>query len=140
MDQQAIQRLRRILGETNLLVVDDTPIIRGIVEAILEPLGMRAIYQASNGAEAWSIMESTPIGLVVADWLMPGVDGLELLRKMRADKRFAATPFIMVTGMPNKKVVVEAMKLGIADFMTKPIDGSVLKQKILKALSQSGSM
>jgi len=136
MDQQAIQRLRRILGETNLLVVDDTPIIRGIVEAILEPLGMHAIYQASNGAEAWSIMESTPIGLVVADWLMPGVDGLELLRKMRADERFAATPFIMVTGMPNKKVVVEAMKLGIADFMTKPIDGSVLKQKILKALSQ----
>lgn len=137
MDQQSIQRLRRILGETNLLVVDDTPIIRGIVESILEPLGMRAIFQACNGEEAWSILEANRVGLVVADWLMPGIDGMELLKKMRSDERFAPIPFIMITGMPNKQVVVDAMKNGVTDFLTKPIDGSVLKQKILKALSKA---
>ena len=136
MDQQAIQRLRRVLGETSLLVVDDTPIIRGIISGILEPLGLRNVLQASNGGEAWSTMESTPVDVVVADWLMPGVNGLELLKKMREDERFAATPFIMITGVPDKQVVVEAMKLNVTDFMIKPIDGSVLKQKILKALSR----
>jgi two-component system chemotaxis response regulator CheY len=134
MDQQAIQRLRRVLGETSLLVVDDTPIIRGIINGILEPLGLRKILQAGNGEEAWSTLETTPVDVVVADWLMPGINGLELLRKMREDERFAETPFIMITGVPDKQVVVEAMKLKVTDFMIKPIDGSVLKQKILKSL------
>lgn len=136
MDQQAIQRLRRVLGETSLLVVDDTPIIRGIINGILEPLGLSRILQAGNGEEAWEIMESSTIDVVVADWLMPGINGLELLKKMREDQRFAQTPFIMITGVPDKQVVVEAMKLKVTDFMVKPIDGSVLKQKILKALSR----
>jgi len=134
MDQQAVQRLRRALGETTLLVVDDTPIIRGIIAGILEPLGLKGVVQAGNGEEAWAALEAQPVGVVVADWLMPGVNGLELLKKMRADARFDKTPFIMITGVPDKTMVVEAMKLGISDFLVKPIDGSVLKQKILKAL------
>lgn len=136
MDQQAIQRLRQVLAETSLLVVDDTPIIRGIINGILEPLGLSRIIQAGNGEEAWKIMDSSPVDVVVADWLMPGVNGLELLKKMREDPRFTQTPFIMITGVPDKQVVVEAMKLKVTDFMVKPIDGSVLKQKILKALSR----
>jgi len=136
MDEQTIQRLRRILGETCILVVDDTPIIRGIIHGILEPLGLRSILQAGNGEEAWSVLQEKPVNVVVADWLMPGINGLELLRKMRESERFADIPFIMITGVPDKTVVVEAMKLKVTDFMVKPIDGSVLKQKILKALSR----
>ena len=135
MDQQAIQRLRRILGETSLLVVDDTPVILDLVSSILDPLGLHKILQASDGEAAWKMMESAPVDVVVADWLMPGINGLELLKKMREDERFARTPFIMITGVLDKQVVVEAMKLKVTDFMVKPIDGSVLKQKILKALS-----
>lgn len=137
MDEQTIQRLRRVLGETSILVVDDTPIIRGIIHGILEPLGLRGILQAGNGEEAWELMQSNPVDVVVADWLMPGINGLELLRKMRESERFADLPFIMITGVPDKSVVVEAMKLKVTDFMVKPIDGSVLKQKILKALSRN---
>ncbi|MFZ5427621.1 MAG: response regulator [Thermodesulfobacteriota bacterium] len=136
MDEQTIQRLRRVLGETCILVVDDTPIIRGIIHGILEPLGLRSILQAGNGEEAWNILLEKPVDVVVADWLMPGINGVELLRKMRESERFAAIPFIMITGVPDKSVVVEAMKLKVTDFMVKPIDGSVLKQKILKALSR----
>ena len=136
MDQDSIQKLRRVLGETSLLVVDDTPIIRGIISGILEPLGLRMIHQAGNGEEALKILAAQPVDVVVADWQMPGVNGLELLKKMREDERFAATPFIMITGVPDKQVVVEAMKLKVTDFMIKPIDGSVLKQKILRALSR----
>jgi len=135
MDEAAIQRLRRTLSETSLLVVDDTPIIRGIIQGILDPLGLGKIHQAGNGEEAWEIMNASPVDVVVADWLMPGINGLELLRKMRAEERLAGIPFIMITGVPDKSVVVEAMKLKVTDFMIKPIDGSVLKQKILKALS-----
>jgi two-component system chemotaxis response regulator CheY len=136
MDQEAIQKLRRVLGDTSLLVVDDTPIIRGIISGILEPLGLRMIHQAGNGEEALKILSSQTVDVVVADWQMPGVNGLELLKKMREDERFAQVPFIMITGVPDKQVVVEAMRLKVTDFMVKPIDGSVLKQKILRALSR----
>jgi len=134
MDDHAIQRLRRVLGDTCLLVVDDTPIIRGIVSGILEPLGLSKILQAGNGEEAWDLLEAGGVDMVVADWLMPGVNGLDLLKRMRKSAPHAQTPFIMITGVPDKQVVVEAMKLGVTDFMVKPIDGSVLKQKILKSL------
>lgn len=136
MDEQSIQKLRLLLGQTNLLVVDDTPIIRGIVSGILEPLGLRNIIPAGDGEEAWGIMQGRAVDIVVADWLMPGVNGLELLRKMRSDDRFSQTPFIMITGMPDKSVVMEAMKLKVTDFMVKPIESAQLKQKILRALTQ----
>lgn len=135
MEEQEIVRLRRLVAKTSLLIVDDTPIIRGIISGILEPLGLEKILQAGDGQEAWNILQGQPVDIVVADWLMPGVNGLELLKQMRADERFAKTPFIMITGMPDKSVVVEAMKLKVTDFMVKPIDSGQLKQKILRALS-----
>lgn len=138
MDDQEIARLRRIVSSSTLLVVDDTPIIRGIISGILEPLGIQTILQAGNGQEAWDLLQDGKVDIVVADWMMPGVNGLELLRKMRSDKRFAATPFIMITGMPDKSVVVEAMKLQVTDFMVKPIESVQLRQKILRALGQKG--
>ena len=137
MDQRSIQRLRRLLSETTLLVVDDTLVIRDIISGILEPLGLRTILQAGDGEEAWQILTSGKVGMVVADWLMPGVNGLDLLRKMRQDERFAHTPFIMITGVPDKQMVVEALQLKVTDYMAKPIDGSVLKQKIIKALNRN---
>ncbi|WP_243359735.1 response regulator [Fundidesulfovibrio terrae] len=137
MDELAIQRLRRVLGDTCLLVVDDTPIIRGIISGILEPLGLQKILQASNGEEAWELLKAGNVDIVVADWLMPGINGLDLLKRMRQDPGYAQTPFIMITGVPDKQVVMEAMKLDVTDFMVKPIDGSVLKQKILKSLSRN---
>jgi len=136
MDEQSIQKLKLLLGQTNLLVVDDTPIIRGIINGILEPLDLKNIIPAGDGEEAWGIMQRQAVDIVVADWLMPGVNGLELLRKMRSHDRYAQTPFIMITGMPDKRVVVEAMKLRVTDFMVKPIESTQLKQKILRALSQ----
>jgi len=136
MDQHSIQRLRRLLGETTLLVVDDTPVIRDIIAGILEPLGLRTILQAGDGEEAWQKLTFGKVDIVVADWLMPGINGLDLLRKMRQDVRLAEIPFIMITGVPDKQMVVEALKLKVTDYMAKPIDGSVLKQKIIKALSR----
>ncbi len=135
MEQESLAKLKTLLSASNILVVDDTPIIRDIVSGILEPLHLAAIHQAGNGEEAWQLLESEPISLVIADWLMPGLNGLDLLRKMREDARFAQTPLIMITGMPDKHVVVEAMKLHISDFLIKPIDGTLLRQKILKALT-----
>ncbi|MBI4805480.1 MAG: response regulator [Desulfovibrio sp.] len=136
MDQRSIQRLRRLLGETALLVVDDTPIIRDALSGILEPLGLHMILQAGDGEEAWRMLESGKVDMVVADWLMPGINGLDLLRKMRRDERFENIPFIMITGVPDKQMVMEALRFKATDYMAKPIDGSVLKQKIIKALSR----
>jgi len=94
------------------------------------------ILQAGDGEEAWRMLESGKVDMVVADWLMPGINGLDLLRKMRRDERFENIPFIMITGVPDKQMVMEALRFKATDYMAKPIDGSVLKQKILKALSQ----
>ncbi len=134
MDVSCVQRIRRVLEETSLLVVDDTPVIRGVIEDILDPLGLGRLFQAGDGEEAWAILLDRPVDLVVADWLMPGVDGLELLGRMRESPRHEATPFIMITGAPDRDVVAKAMALNVTDFMLKPINASVLKQKILKAL------
>lgn len=136
MERQAIERLKRKLGKTSLLIVDDTPIMRGGVSDILEPLGLRGILQAENGEQAWNLLQSGGVDIIVADWLMPGINGLELLKRMRADKRFAHIPFIMITGVPDKQAMAQAVEFGATDFMSKPVDGSVLKQKILKALSR----
>lgn len=135
MGQETLAKLRTLLTATHILIVDDTPIIRDIVAGILEPLHLAAVHQAGNGEEAWKLLESESIDLVIADWLMPGLNGLDLLRKMRESERFATTPLIMITGMPDRHVVVEAMKLSISDFLIKPIDGNLLRQKILKVLS-----
>ncbi len=113
--------------------------MRELICSLLEPLGLGRVLQASGGQEAWELLESAGADVVVADWLMPGMNGLELLAGMRGDDRFAKVPFIMVTGVPDKRVLGQCGAYPATDWILKPVDGSELKRKLLKALGRPHS-
>lgn len=121
--------------ETNILIVDDMSMMRKLVKAQLKDLGFAQITEAQNGAEALTIIEqqdsqNTPIQLVLADWNMPVLTGIELLAKLKASAKFKNLPFIIITAEGEVHQVTEAIKLGVSSFIRKPFSPEALKEKI----------
>jgi two-component system response regulator AtoC len=121
-----LENLKRILA------VDDEPSMRRLLEISLRQAGYQPVV-ASNGKEALSFIKSEHIDLVLSDLHMPSMNGLELLKAIRAESDFL--PFIMVTAQGEIKTAVEAMKLGAEDYILRPFDLETLEVAIAKALS-----
>lgn len=118
--------------QKRILAVDDEPSMRRLLEISLRQAGYEPI-SAGDGREALQIIKSQQVDLVVSDLHMPGMNGLDLLKTIRADNE--ALPFIMVTAQGEIKTAVEAMKLGAADYILRPFDLETLEVAIAKALS-----
>lgn len=113
------------------LVVDDSSTMRRIIKNTLGRLGHKEILEAEHGAEAWKIMEETPdINILVTDWNMPEMNGLELVKKVRAESRYEDMPIIMVTTEGGKAEVITALKAGVNNYIVKPFTPQVLKEKL----------
>jgi len=123
-----------------ILVVDDSRIMRNIVKNTLKTMyNMEdGFVEASNGEEAWSILQASPIDLVLLDWNMPLLNGIDLLRRLRSQDKFKTLPIIMVTSEAAKYNVVEAVKAGINDYLIKPVTEKNLYEKVRKYLIQEG--
>ena len=123
-----------------ILVVDDSRIMRNIVKNTLKAMYNieEGFVEASNGEEAWSILQSSQIDLVLLDWNMPLLNGIDLLRRLRANDKFKSLPIIMVTSEAAKYNVVEAVKAGINDYLIKPVTEKNLYEKVRKYLVQEG--
>jgi two-component system chemotaxis response regulator CheY len=106
--------------------------MRKIVVKVCKDIGFSDLLEAPDGAKAWEVLDaaSPPVGLVISDWNMPNVSGLDFLRKVRADARFAKLPFIMVTAEAEQHQVVEAIKAGVSNYVVKPFTPDQLKDKI----------
>jgi two-component system chemotaxis response regulator CheY len=117
---------------TRVLVVDDMLTMRKIVSKVCKEIGFTDITEADDGAKAWTALEGAnpPIGLIISDWNMPNVSGLDFLKKVRADARFGKLPFLLVTAEAEKHQVVEAIKAGVSDYVVKPFTPEQLKNKI----------
>jgi len=114
-----------------LLVVDDSSTMRRIIKNTLQRLGFEDVLEAEHGVEAWQIMERTPdINVLITDWNMPEMNGLELVRKVRADGRYDNMPIIMVTTEGGKTEVITALKAGVNNYIVKPFTPQVLKEKL----------
>ncbi len=114
-----------------LLVVDDSSTMRRIIKNTLQRLGFEDVLEAEHGIEAWQVMERTPdINVLITDWNMPEMNGLELVRKVRADGRYDAMPIIMVTTEGGKAEVITALKAGVNNYIVKPFTPQVLKEKL----------
>lgn len=114
-----------------LLVVDDSSTMRRIIKNTLQRLGFNDILEAEHGVEAWQIMEKTPdINVLITDWNMPEMNGLELVRKVRAEKKYETMPIIMVTTEGGKAEVITALKAGVNNYIVKPFTPQVLKEKL----------
>lgn len=123
------------LNAATILLVDDTPYFRALLCNFLEPLGIGKLLEARNGKEALGHIAREHVDLVVCDWKMPEMDGLELLRHVRCHPDWAGMPFIMITGQADKHVVVESVRLKVTDFLVKPVDAKTLARKVAKALA-----
>ncbi|RLB37752.1 MAG: response regulator [Deltaproteobacteria bacterium] len=113
-----------------ILVVDDFATMRRIVKGVLKKLGFRNIIEAENGKTALSKLKKEDVGLVISDWNMPEMTGLELLKAVKAEEKFKDLPFIMLTAEGQKDCVIEAVKAGVTNFIVKPFTPDTLKEKL----------
>ena len=120
----------------NVLIVDDYATMLRIVRNLLKQIGFNNIDEASDGGQALQMMRVKKYGLVISDWNMEPVTGIELLRDVRKDESLRATPFIMVTAESKTENVVEAKKAGVSNYIVKPFNSETLKGKIASVLGQ----
>jgi two-component system chemotaxis response regulator CheY len=113
-----------------VLVVDDFATMRKIVRNILKQIGFEDITEAEDGNAALRILKSDKIGLVVTDWNMPNLSGLELLQEIRKNSQTSNLPVLMVTAEGLKENVMEAVKAGVNNYVVKPFTAEVLQEKI----------
>jgi len=118
-----------------VLVVDDSSTMRRIIVNTLARLGYKDVVQGADGVEAWEAMQNNPdIGVVITDWNMPNMNGLELVKKIRAEEKYADIPIIMVTTEGGKAEVITALKAGVNNYIVKPFTPQVLKEKLQAVL------
>jgi light-regulated signal transduction histidine kinase (bacteriophytochrome) len=112
-----------------ILVVDDASSSRLVLATVLRRAGY-TVSAASDGAEAWTLLRESSISMVVCDWMMPEMDGLELCRRVRESNAGHYTYFILCTARGNKTDFMEAMGSGIDDFISKPVDPEELRVRV----------
>jgi len=114
-----------------LLVVDDSSTMRRIIKNTLARLGYKDVLEGADGVEGWEQLDNNPdIEMLITDWNMPEMNGLELVKKVRADARFKDLPIIMVTTEGGKAEVITALKAGVNNYIVKPFTPQVLKEKL----------
>ena len=113
-----------------VLVVDDFATMRKIVRNILKQIGFEDIFEAEDGNAALRVIKSEKVGLVVTDWNMPNMGGLDLLREIRQNPQTSNLPVLMVTAEGLKENVMEAVKAGVNNYVVKPFTAEVLQEKI----------
>jgi two-component system chemotaxis response regulator CheY len=113
-----------------ILVVDDYPSMRRIACNLLRQLGFTHIDEAGNGAEALAKLHERPFGLVISDWDMQTVNGIELVKQMRADSLLTGIPFILVTAESRPESAAIAKQAGVNGYIVKPFDVNTLKSKL----------
>ena len=113
------------------LVVDDYASMRSVVIEVLKRAGFTEIYQASNGQLALAkVLEHPKIGLIVSDWYMPTMDGLDMLRALKANRQTAHIPVLMITAEGQRDNVLDAMQSGAAGYIVKPFAPSELQKRL----------
>jgi two-component system, chemotaxis family, chemotaxis protein CheY len=122
--------------DLNILIVDDSAAIRKILVRLLSQtdLPIKQVHEASDGLEAFKIVEANDISLVLSDINMPNLDGLALLTKLRAAPKWKQLPVVMITTEGSQSKVMEAVQLGAQGYVRKPFTAEQIKKKVLACL------
>lgn len=115
-----------------ILVVDDFSTMRRIIKNLLRDLGFNNTSEADDGTTALPMLQSGNYDMVVTDWNMPGMPGIDLLRAIRADAKLSHIPVLMVTAEQKKENIVEAAQAGVNGYIVKPFTAATLKEKLDK--------
>ena len=113
----------------NILIAEDDAISRTILEKILQKLG-HTVMPCEDGSQAWDVFQNSDFQLVISDWMMPGVDGLELCRRIRGMNRSNYCYYILLTAQTGKQNFLTAMDAGADDYLTKPLDKDELNVRL----------
>ena len=118
----------------NILIVDDYKTMLRIVRNLLKQLGFDNVDEATDGSAALQKLREKPYQLVISDWNMEPMTGLQLLKEVRADTKLKETPFIMITAESKTENVIEAKKAGVSNYIVKPFNADTLKAKLSSVL------
>ncbi len=121
-----------------VLVVDDFATMRKIVKNVLRQINIENVVEAENGKHALNVLKSEEIDLIISDWMMPEMTGIEFLKACKEDDEKKKIPFIMVTAEGQKDSVMEAIKSGVDNYIVKPFTPDKLKDAIDKARARAG--
>ena len=121
----------------NVLIVDDYKTMLRIIRNLLKQIDFNNVEEATDGAEALAKLRSGSYGLVISDWNMAPMTGLQLLQEVRADGRLKSTPFIMITAESKTENVVAAKQAGVSNYIVKPFNAETLKGKIEMVLGNA---
>lgn len=123
--------------DTRILVIDDMPSIRDLVKNTLKAMGYKNIQEAGDGEEALQILiksnANLPIQLVISDWNMPKMKGLDLLKQVRATAEWTNLPFVLLTSESERDQVTEAVLAGVSQYIVKPFSAKIFEDKLKAA-------
>jgi two-component system chemotaxis response regulator CheY len=121
-----------------VLVVDDFSTMRRIVKNLLRDLGFTNIQEADDGSTALPMLQNGDFDFVVTDWNMPGMQGIDLLKAIRADSSLAHIPVLLITAEAKKEQIIMAAQAGVNGYIVKPFTAGTLKTKIDKIFERLG--
>lgn len=114
----------------HILVVDDYNTMRRIIRNLLKQLGFDHVEEAAHGGEAITKLRERSFGLIISDWNMEPVSGLDLLKQVRGEDKLKNIPFIMVTAESKPENVIAAKQAGVSNYIVKPFNAETLKAKM----------
>jgi two-component system chemotaxis response regulator CheY len=115
-----------------ILIVDDFSTMRRIIKNLLRDLGFNNTQEADDGTTALPILQAGGIDFLITDWNMPGMQGIDLLKTVRADEKLSSLPVLMVTAETKREQIIEAAQAGVNGYIVKPFTAATLKDKIEK--------
>ena len=120
----------------NVLIVDDYKTMLRILRNLLRQLSFNNVEEAIDGTMALQKLRQAQFGLVISDWNMEPMTGIELLREVRADEKLMAIPFIMITAESKSENVIAAKEAGVSNYIVKPFNAETLKSKMSSVLGE----
>ena len=117
-----------------VLIVDDMKTVRLKLKQICADLGVDAVYEATDGVEALEMLQGISVDLVLSDWNMPNMTGIDLVAKIRQDPKMTTTPVIFITSENEKGAILKSLMNGVTDYIVKPFPEAIVRQKICSIL------
>jgi two-component system, chemotaxis family, chemotaxis protein CheY len=116
----------------DVLVVDDFATMRRILKNILRQIGFTSISEAEDGTSALTMLKKKKFDLILCDWNMPEMPGIELLKQVRADDGLKDIPFVMITAEAKKENILAAVQAGVSNYVVKPFTAEIISEKLAK--------
>ena len=113
-----------------VLIVDDFATMRRIVRNVLKQIGFTNMIEADNGKNALKVLKKENIDLILCDWNMPEMPGIDLLKAIKSDDELKNIPFVMVTAEAQKENIIEAVKAGVSSYIVKPFTAETVTEKL----------